>query len=135
MKRGMVTALLLAGLVGCTSGSPSPEQAREVPAQDPAVLPERFAAMDPDEAARRGPGGIGQAREVYHELLRRHEAIDRQVTDLPNGVLTLTTSEDPEIAALIRLHVRQMVARFEQGLPVRRWDPLYAELVKHMNRS
>lgn len=135
MKCSVVFLVCLTLLVGCSSSGDSAENSEEQDeadqAIDTAVLPEQFADMDPADAARRGPNGIGEARDVFHELLSRHGLIDREVVDLPNGVRTITTSEDPEVAALIRLHVRQMVARFAEGMPVRRWDPLYAELIKH----
>ncbi len=97
-------------------------------------LPEPFAGMQPADAARRGPQGIAQARDVFHELLARHDAIDRKVQDIPGGVRTLTTSKDPQIAALIQLHVRQMAARYDAGMPVRNWDPLFTELLKHYDK-
>jgi len=90
--------------------------------------------MDPNDAAQRGPNGMRQARDVFHELLSRHDAIKRRVEDIPGGVRTVTTSDDPEIAALIQLHVRQMVARFDAGRPVRKWDPVFAELHKHYDK-
>ncbi|MFN3167712.1 MAG: thiol peroxidase [Phycisphaeraceae bacterium] len=99
-----------------------------------AKLPERFAGLDPANAAQRGPRGIGEARDVFHELLANHGKIHRVVQDIPGGVRTVTTSDDPEIAGLIRLHVRQMAARYEAGMPVRRWDPLFAELLKHFDK-
>lgn len=104
------------------------ERARATPS-DPAELPERFAAMVAADAASPGREGIGQAQAVFHELLGAHERITRTIEDLPDGVRTTTTSDDPQVAALIRLHVRQMYARFGAGMPVRRWDPLFAELV------
>jgi hypothetical protein len=103
-------------------------QDRAAPA-DTAELPERFAGMVPAHAARPGRAGIGQAQDVFHELLGAHERVTRTVEDLPGGVRTTTTSDDPHVAALIRLHVRQMDARLSAGMPVRRWDPLFAELV------
>jgi hypothetical protein len=90
--------------------------------------------MDPNDAAKRGPDGMRQARDVFHELLGNHEKIKRQVEDIPGGVRTVTTSDDPEIAALIQLHVRQMAARFDAGMPVRKWDPVFAELHKHYDK-
>lgn len=101
---------------------------------DNARLPEKFAGLDPADAAQRGPNGIAGARDVFHELLGRHQSIERTVKDLPNGVETVTTSKDPEVAALIRLHVRQMAARFDAGMPVRKWDPLFSELLKHYDK-
>lgn len=94
-----------------------------------------FAEMVPEDAAQRGPNGMRQARDVFHKLLAEHELIKRTVEDIPGGVRTVTTSEDPQIAALIQLHVRQMVSRFEAGMPVRKWDPLFAELHKHYDKT
>jgi len=90
--------------------------------------------MDPQDAAQRGPGGMDDAREVIHELLANHEAIERTVEDIPGGIRSITTSSDPELAAIIRLHVRQMAARLEAGMPVRRWDPLFQEIHRHADK-
>lgn len=43
-----------------------------------------------------------------HELLTQHEKIERQVEEIPDGVRTVTPSEDPEVTQAIRTHVRQM---------------------------
>ncbi len=87
----------------------------------------------------RGPGhgggrGMGRNTElatdraVFHELLRKHAAIERQVTELPNGVRTRTTAKDPEVAAKIRAHVKAMHKRLKDRRPLRRWDPLFVAL-------
>jgi len=99
-----------------------------------ATLSDKYAKMDPADAAQRGPNGIAEARDVFHELLAKHDKIKRTVEDIPGGVRTVTTSDDPEIAGLIRLHVRQMAARYEAGMPVRKWDPLFVELLKHFDK-
>ena len=79
---------------------------------------------------RNGPQR-GAAHNTIHALLSNHEAIERRVEDLPNGVETWTTSEDEDVATLIRQHVRQMKARLESGRPMRRWDPLFAAIFEH----
>ena len=127
MKQIPMLLMLPLLVVGCTHQGPDHS------ANDP-QLPNAVAGIDPNDAARRGPIGIGPARDVFHELLSRHDAIDRLVVDIPGGVRTVTTSEDPEVAALIRLHVRQMAARFEAGMPVRRWDPLFVELLNNYDK-
>ena len=140
-----LAALLLMPLVlmGCSSAScdsdaTSPD--RSVGGIDleqnhpPAGLSPKFANIDPNDAAKRGPDGMRQARDVFHELLSRHDAIKREVENIPGGVRTVTTSDDPNIAALIQLHVRQMVARFDAGMPVRKWDPVFSELHKHYDK-
>lgn len=117
----------------CSAGTPC-EKVEKAPAHASAELPDRFKDMDPAKAAQRGPNGIAEARDVFHELLRNHDAIKRTVEDIPGGVRTLTTSDDPQIAALIQLHVRQMAARYDAGMPVRNWDPLFTELLKHYDK-
>lgn len=119
------------------AGGPAPEEAQEPASEagvEAVVLPEPFASMEPGDAARRGPGGIGAARDVFHTLLAEHAKIERVVEDLPDGVRTLTTSDDPLVAGLIRLHVRQMDACLGAGLAVRRWDPIFVELARHYDR-
>jgi len=65
---------------------------------------------------------------VFHELLRRHEAIRREVTELPDGIRAVTESDDPELAGLIRSHAHEMHRRLEEGFGLRHWDPAFAEI-------
>src|SRR6266542_1241501 len=54
---------------------------------------------------------------AIHDLLVRHDAIRRQVEDLPDGIRARTTSDDPSVAQLIQTHVQQMTRRIEAGPP------------------
>lgn len=65
---------------------------------------------------------------TIHSLLSNHEKIHRSVEDIPDGVRTITTSDDPEVATRIREHVREMKERIEQGRPIRQMDPLFREI-------
>ena len=67
-------------------------------------------------------------------LLLNHEQIERRVENLKNGVKTWTTSDDPEIAAAIRRHVRQMKERMHQKKPIRQMDPVFRELFEHADK-
>jgi len=67
-------------------------------------------------------GGMHGGDEAYaadmqlvHELLVAHEAIERTVTDLPNGVRAVTESSIPEVAAYIKEHVASMQQRMLDG--------------------
>ena len=77
-----------------------------------------------------GPGMMGmghdsatmeQLRDI-HALLANHDRIKRTVTNLPNGIRTVTESDDPQIAALIKTHVAAMGKRVragdDPGLPI-----------------
>jgi hypothetical protein len=52
---------------------------------------------------------------VVHELVMNHERIERAVTNLPNGIRTVTTSDDPRIAAFIKDHTLTMLERVSRG--------------------
>jgi hypothetical protein len=52
---------------------------------------------------------------VIHELFANHDRIKRTVTNLPDGIRTVTESDDPRIAELIKTHVASMGERVEAG--------------------
>ena len=70
-----------------------------------------------------GPGMMGMnggsATAVEHSDIRdlffNHESIKRTVTNLPDGIRTVTESDDPQVAATIKKHVAEMGKRVEQG--------------------
>ena len=80
-------------------------------------------------------GGMDRAMmrdmRVIHSLLVNHEEVVRQVENVPGGIRSRTTSDDPEIADLIRTHVRQMRRRIERGDPIRQMDPVFREIFAH----
>ena len=55
-------------------------------------------------------------------LFINHDRITRTVTNLPNGIRTVTESSDPRIAQLLKDHVTRMRQRVETendpGLPI-----------------
>ena len=81
-----------------------------------------------------GQGSRGAHQDSIHALLDNHEAIERSVKVLDDGVETVTTSEDPEVSETIRLHVRQMEQRMKSGHGMRRWDPLFVELFRNHDK-
>ena len=52
---------------------------------------------------------------LVHELLVNHDKIRRTVTKLPNGIKTVTESDDPQVAQAIKAHVASMSQRLEDG--------------------
>jgi hypothetical protein len=52
---------------------------------------------------------------VVHELVVNHAKITRTVTNLPDGIRTVTESDDPRVAQLIREHVVTMGQRVARG--------------------
>lgn len=88
---------------------------------------------------RKGSFGKGKAadknfvadRETFHFLLTHHKNIQRSVKKIANGVVTVTESENPEVAKKIQEHVHAMYKRLKSGDGLRYWDPLFAEVFKH----
>jgi hypothetical protein len=81
-----------------------------------------------------GVNTMRQDRDVFHFLLANHDKITRTVTQLENGVSTVTESSDPQIAAKIQEHVASMYQRVEDGRPLRMWDDLYREIFRHADK-
>ena len=71
----------------------------------------------------RGMGMMGMAGDsatvaqmrVIHELVMNHAKISRTVTNLPDGIRTVTESDDPKLTQLLQGHVVTMAARVRQG--------------------
>jgi hypothetical protein len=70
-----------------------------------------------------GPGMMGAAGDaataeqlrIIHTLFVAHDRIKRTVTNIPDGIRTETSSDDPEIAALLKNHAADMMKRVEAG--------------------
>ncbi|OGA07364.1 MAG: hypothetical protein A2W68_11235 [Betaproteobacteria bacterium RIFCSPLOWO2_02_64_14] len=52
---------------------------------------------------------------LVHDLLTNHTRIKRTVTNLPNGIKTVTESDDPQVAQTIKAHVASMSQRLKDG--------------------
>ena len=92
----------------------------------------------------RGGCGAGMAPErrqrhrydqsVFHRLLERHDAIQRELAHIDGGIRAVTTSDDPEVVALLQDHVPAMHRRLRENFPLRRWDPLYVAIFENRER-
>ncbi len=85
----------------------------------------RHGQMDGDHATDQA---------LFHYLLDHREEIRRTVTELPDGVETLTESDSAEVALNLREHVRAMYSRLEDGRPIHRRDPLFAEIFDNADK-
>ena len=81
--------------------------------------------MGPGMQGQMGPGMMGMGmmgdnatmdeRRDLHDLFSNHDKIKRTVTNLPDGIRTVTESDNPQIAATIKKHVAEMGKRVEEG--------------------
>ena len=53
--------------------------------------------------------------QTIHALIMNHDSIKRTVTNLPDGIRTVTESDDPRVAQLIKEHVASMGQRVSEG--------------------
>jgi hypothetical protein len=92
-------------------------------AQQPGM--QRMGMHDPDHM---------KDMQVFHQLIEQRDRITRTVTVIDKGVDTLTESDDPKLAALIRVHVAAMTARVEQARPIHMRDPLFRAVFANADR-
>lgn len=78
---------------------------------------------NPEQAARHE-----HDKAVFHELLRRHDVIRRTVENTPEGIRSVTESDDPTIVSLLQQHVHEMHRRLEEGFGLRHWDAAFVEI-------
>lgn len=71
--------------------------------------------MGPGMMGMNGGSATMDERRDIHGLLFNHDRIKRTVTNLPDGIRTVTESDDPEVAATIKKHVAEMGKRVEEG--------------------
>jgi len=57
---------------------------------------------------------MSQVRDI-HQLLANHDRIKRTVTNLSDGIRTVTESDDAEVARIIKTHVAEKIGRVQAG--------------------
>jgi hypothetical protein len=104
------------------------------PGQGPGMAP----PQDPEECMAGMPEDKRQRhaydQSVFHRMLERYDAIHRELEHIDGGIRAVTTSDDPEIAKLLRDHVPSMHERLEENFTLRRWDPLYVEIFENRDK-
>ena len=100
----------------------------------PAARPAETKSNEPTDKANSHINTMPEDRDIFHFLLENHKKITRTVTELDNGVKTVTESTAPEITAKLQEHVASMYKRVEDGRPLRIWDELYREIFKHADK-
>jgi hypothetical protein len=84
-----------------------------------------------------GPGKDAAHRadmELFHFLLDHRQEITRKVTNLPNGIETLTESANPDVAGKLQAHVLSMYQRVKEKRPIHARDPLFAEIFRNADK-
>jgi hypothetical protein len=71
---------------------------------------------------------------LFKQLLVDHKQLRRETERLPNGIRVQTTSENPDLARILREHVEGMKVRFGMGRAIRSWDPLFSALFEYRDQ-
>lgn len=90
----------------------------------------------------RGGSGAGPQRggrdedhakdmQAIQFLLTHRDQISRSISNRPDGVVTVTESDNPEVTAILHEHVEAMYKRVEKQKPIHVRDPLFAELFRN----
>jgi hypothetical protein len=103
------------------------------------VLTVLIAGFMVTPASGQGRGMMGDPAhaadmQLFHQLFDHRTEITRQVVNRADGIETLTESTNPQVTRLLQSHVAAMLARVEDGRPIHRRDPLFAELFRYADR-
>jgi hypothetical protein len=85
------------------------------------------AGVQHDDAFRADMG-------LVHDMLTNHKSIKRTVTNLPNGIRTVTESDDPKVAQTIKAHVASMEQRLKDGREFNLFSPTIPVLFENKDR-
>lgn len=80
---------------------------------------------------QQGDAAFPADMRLVHQMLQSHDKIRRTVTNLPNGIRTVTESDDPRVAQLIKAHVGSMEKRLEEGKVFNLFSPTLPLLFEH----
>jgi hypothetical protein len=71
---------------------------------------------------------------LVHDLLMSHASIKRTVTNLPDGIRTVTESDDPKVAQTIKAHVASMSQRLKDGREFNIFSPTLPVLFENRDK-
>lgn len=89
-----------------------------------------------------GPMRGGMMRDAQHDadmavfqaLIDNRRKVQRTVVRLPDGIETVTESDDPDVTKLIQTHVNAMYGRVKDARPIHLRDPLFREVFAHADK-
>ena len=77
---------------------------------------------------------FGTDMQLVHSMIDGHDRIRRAVTNLPNGIRTVTESDDPQVAQTIKTHVASMVQRLDDGRVFNLFSPTLPVLFENRDK-
>lgn len=77
---------------------------------------------------------FGSDMLLVRDMIHGHEQIKRTVTNLPDGIKTVTESDDPQVAQTIKTHVASMVQRLADGRVFNLFSPTLPVLFENKDK-
>jgi len=71
---------------------------------------------------------------LVHDMLQGHDKIKRTVRNLPDGIRTVTESDDPQVAQSIKAHVASMEKRLNEGRIFNLFSPTLPVLFENKDK-
>ena len=81
-----------------------------------------------------GDASFHDDMQLVHAMLFDHDKIKRTVTNLPDGIRTVTESEDPAVARAIKSHVARMETRLQEGRIFNLFSPTLPVLFENKDK-
>ncbi len=92
------------------------------------------AAGFPGPMAGRMDAAFAADMQLVHGLITNHDRIKRMVTNLPNGIRTITESDDEQVAQTIKAHVASMERRLNDGRLFNLFSPTLPVLFENKDK-
>jgi hypothetical protein len=81
-----------------------------------------------------GDASFADDMRLVHAMLFDHDKIRRTVTNLPDGIRTVTESEDPAVSRAIKAHVASMQERLSNGKIFNLFSPTLPVLFENKDK-
>ncbi len=81
-----------------------------------------------------GDASFADDMHLVRDLVLDHDRIKRTVTNLPDGIRTVTESDDPQIAQAIKAHVASMEKRLNEGREFNLFSPTIPVLFQNKDK-
>jgi hypothetical protein len=83
---------------------------------------------------RHGDASFADDMRLVHAMLFDHDKIKRTVANLPDGIRTVTESDDPGVARAIKAHVASMEQRLSDGKTFNLFSPTLPVLFENKDK-
>jgi hypothetical protein len=84
--------------------------------------------------AMHGDASFHDDMQLVHAMLFDHQKIKRSVTNLADGIRTVTESDDPAVARAIKAHVASMQKRLHEGRIFNLFSPTLPVLFENKDK-